>query len=90
MPFLPFFFNHYDRSWVAQSFVLEDQNWGSGDFPFVVTKIVSNQLNVHKSMGPDGIHPKVLGKLDDIIAGPLSTIYQRSWESAEVPAGLEA
>lgn len=51
------------------SLLLEDHNWGNGDFSFVVTKIVSNPLNIHKSMGPDGIHPKVL-KLDDIIAGP--------------------
>ncbi|KAK4807847.1 hypothetical protein QYF61_007753 [Mycteria americana] len=44
------------------------------------------QLNVDKSMGPDGIHPRVLKELVDVIAGPLSIIYQRSWESEEVPA----
>lgn len=43
-------------------------------------------MNVHKSMASDGIHPRVLKKLSDIIAGPLSAIYQRSWESGEIPA----
>ncbi|KFP46361.1 RNA-directed DNA polymerase from mobile element jockey, partial [Cathartes aura] len=42
-------------------------------------------LNAHKSMGPDGIHPRVLKELADVIARPLSVIYQWSWESGEVP-----
>ncbi|KFV96106.1 hypothetical protein N327_11049, partial [Fulmarus glacialis] len=57
--------------------------------PFVDTEIVRDQLyqlNVHKSMGPDGIHPRVLKELVDVMAGPLSIIYQRFWESGEVPA----
>jgi len=37
-------------------------------------------------MGPGGIHPRVLKELADVTAGPLSIIYQRSWESGEVPA----
>ncbi|KAK4807474.1 hypothetical protein QYF61_008242 [Mycteria americana] len=43
------------------------------------------QLNVHKSTGPDGIHPRVLKELADITVGPLSIVYQRSQESGEVP-----
>jgi len=43
-------------------------------------------LNVHKSMGPDGIHPRVLKELADVMAGSLSIIYQRSWEPGKVPA----
>ena len=39
-----------------------------------------------QSMGPDGTHPSVLKDLADVTAGPLSIIYQRSWESGEVPA----
>ena len=37
-------------------------------------------------MGPDGINPRVLMELVDVMAGPLLIIYQRSWESGEVPA----
>ena len=36
-------------------------------------------------MGPDEIHPRVLGKLAEVIAEPLSIIYQRSLLTGEVP-----
>ncbi|KFV90953.1 hypothetical protein N326_03957, partial [Eurypyga helias] len=42
-------------------------------------------LKVHKSMGPDGIHPWVLKKLVDGVAKPLSIIFEKSWWSGEVP-----
>lgn len=37
-------------------------------------------------MWPDRVHPRVK-ELADIIPGLLSAIYQRSWESGQVPAG---
>ncbi|KAK4832343.1 hypothetical protein QYF61_021872 [Mycteria americana] len=82
-------FNNTDRPWAVQSAELEDYKCGNSDFPFVDTEFMRDQLyqlNVHKSMGPDGIHPRVLKELADVMAGPLSMIYQRSWESGEVPA----
>lgn len=36
--------------------------------------------------GADGIHPRVLKELGTITDEPFSTIYQRFWESGEVPA----
>ncbi|KAK4810895.1 hypothetical protein QYF61_013303 [Mycteria americana] len=82
-------FNNIDRPWAAWSPELEDHECRNSAFPFVDAEIVRDQLyqlNVHKSMGPDGIHPRVLKELADVMAGPLSIIYQRSWEPGEVPA----
>jgi len=42
-------------------------------------------VDCHKSMGPDGLHPRVLRELAGVIAEPLSTIYQHSWLPGEVP-----
>ncbi|KAK4823990.1 hypothetical protein QYF61_009115 [Mycteria americana] len=82
-------FNNTDRPWAAQSPEVDNQECGNSDLPFVDTEILSDQLhqlNIHKSTGPDGIQPRVLKELVDVTAGPLSIIYQRSWESGEVPA----
>lgn len=44
------------------------------------------QLNACKSMEPDGIHTRIMKELVNIIARSLSTVYQMSWKSEEVPA----
>lgn len=43
------------------------------------------QLDPYNLMGPEGIHPRVFKELADVTARPLSTIFQHSWESGEVP-----
>ena len=43
------------------------------------------QLDCHRSMGPDEIHPRVLRELAEEIAEPLSIVYQRSLLTGEVP-----
>ncbi|GAB0186519.1 mitochondrial enolase superfamily member 1 [Grus japonensis] len=50
--------------------------------------MVSNllhHLNTHKSMGPDGIHPRVLGEMAEGFTKPLSIVYQQFWLTGEVP-----
>jgi len=42
-------------------------------------------LNTYKTMGPDGIHPRLLRDLGEELAKTLSTIYQQSWVTGEVP-----
>ncbi|KFP84538.1 hypothetical protein N311_12554, partial [Apaloderma vittatum] len=42
-------------------------------------------LKVHKSMGPDEIYPRVLKELAAEVARPLAIIFERSWQSGEVP-----
>ncbi|GAB0188392.1 hypothetical protein GRJ2_001304500 [Grus japonensis] len=41
-------------------------------------------LDTHRSMGSDGIHPRVLKKLAEELTKPLSIIYQQSWLTGEV------
>ncbi|KAK4820503.1 hypothetical protein QYF61_000082 [Mycteria americana] len=44
-----------------------------------------HHLDTHKSMGPDGIHPRVLRELTEVLTKPLSILYQQSWLTREVP-----
>ncbi|KAK4832775.1 hypothetical protein QYF61_025622 [Mycteria americana] len=44
-----------------------------------------HHLDTHKSMGLDGIHPRVLRELVEVLTNPLSILYQQPWLTGEVP-----
>ncbi|PKU42403.1 rna-directed dna polymerase from mobile element jockey-like [Limosa lapponica baueri] len=81
------FFNTSDGPWDPQSPVLEDHDGGDGRFP-ANPELVQDlllQLDAQKAMRPDEVHPRALEEPDNVILGPLYTIFQQSWESGEVP-----
>ena len=43
------------------------------------------KLDIHKSMGTDGLHPRVLREMADVVAKPLSIIFWQSWLAGDVP-----
>ncbi|GAB0209034.1 hypothetical protein GRJ2_003369100 [Grus japonensis] len=67
---------------------LEDRDREQNKPPMIQEEAVNDllhHLDAHKSMGPDGIHPRVLRELAEELAKPLSIIYQQSWLTGEVP-----
>ncbi|KAK4825642.1 hypothetical protein QYF61_001427 [Mycteria americana] len=68
---------------------LEDRDGDQNGAPIIQGEMASDllhHLDIHKSMGPDEIHPRVLKELADVLSKPLSIIYQQSWLTGEVPA----
>ncbi|KAK4810729.1 hypothetical protein QYF61_007703 [Mycteria americana] len=67
---------------------LEDRDGEQNKPPIIQEEAVNDllrHLDTHKSMGLDGIHPRVLRELAEELAKPLSIIYQQSWLTGEVP-----
>jgi len=68
--------------------VLEDREAVWNKPPIIQEEAVGDllfNLDTHKSMGPDGIHPRVLRELLEELAKLLSIIDQQSWLTGEVP-----
>ncbi|GAB0179592.1 mitochondrial enolase superfamily member 1 [Grus japonensis] len=80
-------FNTDDGLWDPSCPELEDRDCSNDKLPAdpEIVRDLLLHLDAYKSMGPNGIHSRVLRVLADVIARPLSIIFQQSWESGEVP-----
>jgi len=74
----------------SQSLYISEEDWRKEGLPLVQEDCVRDQLtklDTYKSVGPNGMHPKVVRELSDVIAEPLSIVFERSWRTGEVPEG---
>lgn len=72
----------------SQTLDVRERVWGMEDLPLFKQDMFRDHLakiNVHKSMDPYGMHPRVLRKLAGMIARLLSVIFERSWRKGRVP-----
>ena len=50
-----------------------------------ITLEILNSLNPSKSIGPDGIHPRILKETSDILANPLHLVFRSSLQHGMIP-----
>ncbi|PKU31730.1 rna-directed dna polymerase from mobile element jockey-like [Limosa lapponica baueri] len=66
---------------------LEDGEDEQNEAPVIQAEMVSDllqHLNLQRSIGPNGVHPRVLRELVEVLIKPLSIVYQQSWLTEEV------
>ncbi|CAM4612895.1 unnamed protein product [Lepidochelys olivacea] len=83
-----FFASVFTNKVSSQTAALGITKWGRDGQPSVEIEVVRDyleKLDVHKSMGPDELHPRVLKELAAVIAEPLAIIFENSWRTGEVP-----
>ncbi|CAM4646594.1 unnamed protein product [Lepidochelys kempii] len=82
-----FFASVFTNKVSSQTAALGNTAWGVGGQLSVEKEVVRDyleKLDVHKSTGPDALHPRVLKELAAVIAEPLAIIFENSWRSGEV------
>jgi len=65
-------------SWGTQPSELEDREVEQNEAPIIRGEMISDllhHLDTHKSMGLDGIYPRVLRELVEVLTKPLPVIY---------------
>ncbi|KAK4826568.1 LOW QUALITY PROTEIN: hypothetical protein QYF61_010203 [Mycteria americana] len=75
-------------SWGTQPPELEDRVGEQNEAPVIQGEVVSDllhHLDTRRSMGPDGVHPRVLRELAEMLTEPLLILCQQSWLTGEVP-----
>ncbi|CAM4602829.1 unnamed protein product [Caretta caretta] len=83
-----FFASVFTNKVSSQTAALGITKWARDGQPSVEIEVVRDyleKLDVHKSMGPDELHPRVLKELAAVIAEPLAIIFENSWRTGEVP-----
>jgi len=66
----------------------KDGDWENEELPTVgedQVQVCLRNLKMRKSVEPDEMHPWILREQSDKVARPLSIIFERSWQSGEVP-----
>ncbi|CAM4609133.1 unnamed protein product [Caretta caretta] len=82
-----FFASAFTDQGSSQTAALGSTAWGRGEQPSVVKEQVKDyleNLDMHKSMGPDLMHVRVLRELANVIAEPLAIISENLWQLGEV------
>ncbi|CAM2109003.1 unnamed protein product [Caretta caretta] len=82
-----FFASVFTNKVSSQTAALGITTRGIDSQPSVEKEVVRDyleKLDVHKSMGPDELHPRMLKELAAVIAEPLAIIFENSWRSGEV------